>query len=97
MTTRSGLCLPDAGADADVVLVIRPEHARLTANPVPGQSAVQGVVDEATFFGSHVRYGVALASGERINVHAPLAEPLAAVGRSVTAAWDSGMQRVLDL
>ncbi len=96
VTTASGLTFGNDGADGGVVLVIRPEHARLTAKSVPGQSAVVGAVDEATFFGSHVRYGVVLASSERINVHAPLTEPLAAVGETVTVAWDSGMQRVLE-
>ena len=97
VTTASGLRLSCEGADADVVLVIRPEHARLTAKSAPGQPAVTGVVDEATFFGSHVRYGVMLASGERMNVHAPLSGPPALVGQSVAVAWDAAMQRVLSV
>ena len=96
ITTTTGLDFRNEGSDGEVILVIRPEHARLTEKPGAGESSLSGLVDEATFFGSHVRYTVLLASGERINVHAPVTGQLAAQGQKVTVAWPRAVERVIN-
>ena len=96
VTTATELSFRNEGTDGDVILVIRPEHAHLTVKPGADESSVSGLVDEATFFGSHVRYTVLLGSGERINVHAPVTLPVAAQGQQVTVAWPRAVERVID-
>ena len=41
-------------------------------------------------------YTVLLASGERINVHAPVTGQLAAQGQKVTVAWPRAVERVIN-
>ena len=87
ITTQSGLTFDDDGADEAVVLVVRPEHMRLNGEPGPGEGSLPGVIEDVTFFGSHVRYAIKLASEERIRVHRPVNSAALAVGAAVVVSW----------
>jgi ABC-type Fe3+/spermidine/putrescine transport system ATPase subunit len=90
-----GLTFFDAGPEQEIILVMRPEHARLATKPLANESSVAGEIEEMTFFGSHVRYTVKLSSGERLRMHAPVTGDSAAVGDRITVAWPRSAERVL--
>lgn len=64
-----GLSVANQGPDGPVALVVRPEAIRFTSTD--GGHSLEGVVEETGFLGSHIRYIVALPTGERLRVHHP--------------------------
>jgi hypothetical protein len=47
------------------------------------------------FLGTHVKYVLALPSGERIVAHDAADAPRAALGSDMLAGWDSAAQRIV--
>ncbi len=85
VTGPGGIVVASAGLDGPVALVVRPEAIRF-ANGSDGGHILQGAVEEAGFLGSHIRYVVALPSGERIRVHHP-GDATAKPGDKVKIGW----------
>jgi spermidine/putrescine transport system ATP-binding protein len=71
VTLNAGAALSGDGPNGEVLVVIRPENAVILADPTRPLS-LQGHIEEATFFGSHVRYVVQLSSDERMRVQMPI-------------------------
>jgi spermidine/putrescine transport system ATP-binding protein len=91
----AGIVCPAPGPDGAVALVARPESARRMA---PGETAeieLSGVVEEVIFFGAHVRYVLALASGEKLRVQDSSESARAALGERMRVGWSASAQQVI--
>ena len=91
----SGAEFASEGADGAVSVVVRPENLSLGAAG-KGQFNVTGQIEDVTFLGAHVRYVLALASGERLRVHAPIKGTPATSGMEATVMWPDSRMVVLD-
>lgn len=78
-------------ADADAVVLVRPEAARLTE---PGVGMLVGTVDECVFLGSDTRALIRLPSGNRFSVRCAR-ELNPRVGDTVGIAWEPGRATLL--
>jgi iron(III) transport system ATP-binding protein len=79
-------CQPGERVD----LVLRPEHAALTATrPADASNMIPGTVTSLAFQGGHVEYDINLTGGARLRAHAPspvLAQPGQSVWITIDAA-----------
>ncbi len=91
VTGPGGLSVASPGPDGPVALVIRPEAVRFAGN---GGYSLQGIVEEVSFLGSHIRYAVVLPSGERIRVHHPGGDTVKP-GDTVTIGWAAEALKVV--
>ena len=92
-----GVRFENAGADAPVVVVVRPEAMTLGPPPGPEWLSANGEIQDCVFLGSLVRYRVGVEGGTSVVVQASsdsLPDGIR-VGRPVTVAWQRGNQSVL--
>ena len=85
----------DAGPDGPVTLVVRPQSVRLLAPGEGADGAVEGIVEEATFLGEHVRALLRLPGGEALAAHLPVGEARPERGAAVRAGWMREDRRVV--
>jgi len=85
LSLAAGATLPHVGTAGPVVLVLRPEAVQV--EPAGGTGMLAGKVADVTFFGSHVRYGIALGSGEVVQANVPLAAAPMMLGQPVSVSW----------
>jgi ABC-type Fe3+/spermidine/putrescine transport system ATPase subunit len=88
ITTRAGLELEGRGADQRIVIVVRPEAVRLGAAAAAMPRRVEGLVEDATFLGTHVRYQLRLASGETLRAYEAGVTLPVPVGATLQAGWE---------
>jgi spermidine/putrescine transport system ATP-binding protein len=89
---------PETAADAPGMLLLRPEHLRITADDAPnGQARLAIRVLEETFQGSVMRYLVEGPNGVRLSVLTPLEGrlPEGAASRRAWVTWESGRTYLL--
>jgi spermidine/putrescine transport system ATP-binding protein len=90
--TRVDSASPETAAAAPGVLILRPEHLRITADDGPNGHARLAIrVLEETFQGSVMRYLVEGPQGARLSVITPLEGrlPEGATGRQAWVTWES--------
>jgi spermidine/putrescine transport system ATP-binding protein len=90
--TRVDSASPETAAAAPGVLILRPEHLRITADDGPNGHARLAIrVLEETFQGSVMRYLVEGPQGARLSVITPLEGrlPEGAAGRQAWVTWES--------
>jgi hypothetical protein len=75
---------------------VRPEAVRPIGARDAAELTVSGRVAEVVFLGSHLKYVLALASGERMVAHDAAEAPRAALGSEMLVGWDSAAHRVID-
>lgn len=82
----AGAGFTSSGPDGAVTAVVRPENLSFGK---AGKNAVsiKGQIEDVTFFGSHVRYMLALRSGERLRLHVPLSNSAGAPGSDINIWW----------
>ena len=90
----AGAVMARPGGDGPVVVVVRPENVALGAGPA-GSASLGGTLDEATFLGTHLRYAVGLATGEKLRLHVAIGGPAHAPGDAVTVHWRQDRARVI--
>jgi ABC-type Fe3+/spermidine/putrescine transport system ATPase subunit len=78
----------DAGPDGPVALVVRPEVVRILGPGEAADHALEGRIEEVSFLGAHIRYVVALPSGERLRVHRS-GSGAAKVGDRIAIGWSA--------
>ena len=93
VTGPGGLVVTGPGPDGPVALVVRPEAIQFTSEGESDHS-LQGIVEEAGFVGSHIRYVVALPSGERVRVHHP-GDGTVKAGDEVAIGWPAAALKVV--
>jgi len=81
-----GLTATHAGPDGPVALVVRPEAIRMLGQGEAADHKLEGRIEEVSFLGSHLRFVVALASGEKLRVHRP-SHASAKVGDTIAIGW----------
>jgi hypothetical protein len=77
-------------------MIVRPEAVRRIAAPGAAEFWVKGRVEEVVFLGSHVKYVLVLASGERLVAHDAAEAPRAALGSEMLAGWNTSAHRIID-
>ena len=93
--TACGVTLADTGPDGEIALVVRPESLRRLAPAERAEIEAGGRVEEIVFLGAHVRYVLALSSGERLRVQDPVEQPRAALGDAMRVGWSRAAQRII--
>ena len=99
VTLDAGASFASEGADAPVIVVIRPEAVKLSAGgELNADVTFSGVVADAVYLGAYVKYQLRLDDGETITAHNP--EPALRRhlkrGDAVTFGWSHADQRVID-
>ena len=90
-----GIACGHAGPDGPVTLVVRPESVRRLADSDHADVEIAGTVEEVVFLGAHVKYVLALPSGEKLRVQEPVEHARVALGETMRVGWSSLAQRVL--
>jgi spermidine/putrescine transport system ATP-binding protein len=91
----AGIVWPAPGPDGAVALVARPESTRRLAPGEVAEVELSGVVEEVIFFGAHVRYVLALASGEKLRVQDSSGSTRAVIGERMRVGWNASAQQVI--
>ena len=94
----AGVEFADAGGDAPVITVVRPEAVRIGSDAVAADVQLTGELHDTVFLGAYVKYQVRLAGGQLIAVHHPdprLRERLKR-GGPVTIGWSLDDLRVIE-
>ena len=84
----------DDGPDGAVALVVRPESVRRLAGGEHAEIEIAGMVEELVFLGAHVRYVLALPSGEKLRVQDAVEHGRAAIGDTMRVGWNRIAQRM---
>lgn len=95
LTTRAGIVCAAPGPDGPALLVVRPEAVRRLGPQDAAEVMVHGRVEEAVFLGGHVRYTLALATGERLVLHDAIDAGRAEIGAEMRAGWSRSAQRMI--
>jgi len=90
-----GIACGHAGPDGPVTLVVRPESVRRLGDSDHADVEIAGTVEEVVFLGAHVKYVLALPSGEKLRVQEPVEHARVALGETMRVGWSSLAQRVL--
>jgi spermidine/putrescine transport system ATP-binding protein len=92
----AGPTFQDAGPDADVSVVIRPESLALLDDGETTDMTLEGRIADAIYLGSYVKYKVATSDSAHVVVHVG-SEAAATVrmGEPVRIGWSFSKQRVL--
>ncbi len=99
VTLDAGAEFPSPGADAPVIVVVRPEAVKLSAGgDIDADVSFRGVVADAVYLGAYVRYQLRLDDGETITAHNPEPALRRHLGRgdAVTLGWNYADHRVID-
>jgi ABC-type Fe3+/spermidine/putrescine transport system ATPase subunit len=96
LASRAGIACPAPGRDGPALMIVRPEAVRRMAAPGAAKFWVKGRVEEVVFLGSHVKYVLVLASGERLVAHDAAEAPRAALGSEMLAGWNTSAHRIID-
>jgi spermidine/putrescine transport system ATP-binding protein len=91
----AGIVCDAPGPDGAVALVARPESVRRLASGEAAEVEVSGVVEEVIFLGAHVRYVLALASGEKLRVQGSSEAARAVIGERMRVGWSASAQQVI--
>ncbi len=91
----AGIVWPAPGPDGAVALVARPESTRRLAPGEVAEVELSGVVEEVIFFGAHVRYVLALASGRSCACRIPAGSTRAVIGERMRVGWNASAQQVI--
>ncbi len=91
VVTSTGLSIltqaPAAGADAAVVVSIRPESIHLASHPQDVKNCFAGQLTNVMYLGAHVQYVVKLDSGDRLQVLQPKGTELLDLHSPVYVWW----------
>jgi ABC-type Fe3+/spermidine/putrescine transport system ATPase subunit len=90
-----GLACSDEGADGAVALVVRPENVRRLGDAEHAELEIAGTVEEIVFHGAHVRYVLALPSGEKLRVQDAVEHARAVLGDAMRVGWSRIGQRII--
>ena len=93
--TACGISCHAAGPDGVVALIVRPESVRRLPNGERADIEMSGTVEEAVFLGAHVKYVLALSSGEKLRIQDSAEHGRAAIGETMRVGWNKAAQRVL--
>src|SRR5262249_26722085 len=96
VTLGAGACFAADGPDGPVTAMVRPEAIRLGGEAAPGELRLMGQVEDAIFLGTHVKYEILLAGGERMRMHGPADGLRAVPGDSIALFWPLAAQRLID-
>jgi ABC-type Fe3+/spermidine/putrescine transport system ATPase subunit len=83
------------GADGPLLAVARPEALSVLADDALAEVTLAGKVEEVVFLGSHLRYLLALASGERLQAQDRAEAPRRTVGEMLTVGCAAADLRVI--
>ncbi len=92
---RCGAEFASPGPDGPVVAVIRPESVLLSSGG-EGHVKTEGMIEDVTFFGTHVRHVLLLRSGERLQQNSPINGTTAAPGSDGIVSWQFDSMIVLE-
>jgi ABC-type Fe3+/spermidine/putrescine transport system ATPase subunit len=90
-----GIAFQDEGQDGDIALVIRPESVRRLPISEHAEMETAGTIEETVFLGAHIRYVIALPSGEKLRIQDSVGQPRAAIGDTIRVGWSLIAQRVI--
>jgi spermidine/putrescine transport system ATP-binding protein len=93
--TACGIVFAENGPEGEIALVVRPESVRRLAPSEGAEIETTGTVEEILFLGAHVRYVLALSSGEKLRVQDPVEQPRTAVGDAMRVGWNRAAQRII--
>src|SRR5262249_50446560 len=93
--TDCGISFGEEGPDGSVTLVVRPESVRRLDSSEHAEIEATGRVEEAVFLGAHVKYVLALASGEKLRVQDSVEQPRTAIGEQMRVGWSKSAQRII--
>ena len=88
ITTRSGLEFDGAGSDQRIAVVVRPEAVRIGAAAAAMPRRIEGLVEDATFLGTHVRYLLRLSSGEALRAYETGEAMPVPIGTTLQVGWE---------
>ena len=91
-----GASFADAGPDAEVSIVVRPENLTLLGAKQTAEMSIAATVLDAVYLGSHVKYKMAADDGTVLTVHtaADDSDP-AAIGSPKRVGWRLKHQRLV--
>ena len=94
----AGASFSDEGAEAPVLVVVRPEAMRIGAQIPPDGVALEGRVEDIVFLGAYVRCEVTLPGGYQVTAHlsGPAARAAVGVGDSVRLGWSTAEHRIIE-
>jgi len=94
---EAGASIQSAGPDGAVTVVVRPEAMRL-GPATDSAAAIDGVLADAIYLGSFVKYVVKLRGGQRVVLHSGdiAARSAVAIDQPVNVSWSASDQRVLE-
>jgi ABC-type Fe3+/spermidine/putrescine transport system ATPase subunit len=92
---KCGAEFASPGADGPVVAVIRPESVLLSSGS-EGHVKADGMIEDVTFFGTHVRHVLLLRSGERLRQNSPINGTTGAPGSDGKVSWQFDSMIVLE-
>jgi ABC-type Fe3+/spermidine/putrescine transport system ATPase subunit len=92
-----GAAFKDAGPDADVLVVIRPENMELLPPDGTAEIALSGRIRDAIYLGAYVKYKIESSGGTELVVHAA-GDSVAPhqIGAPVRLGWNLSKQRVIE-
>ena len=96
---ENGLQFSDAGADAQVDCIVRPESMTIAAEgeSLPGDidMRLEATVEDVVFLGNQIQFRLQSAAGEKIIISSRNHQKLARTGSSAMIGWKMSDQRVL--
>ena len=102
VTLAEGPIIDVAGPDGDVVVVVRPEHVKITPMSERDQlsgccATLEGQLVDAVFLGPNIRFSVDIGSGTLIDVDCTDVDmrQRTGIGETVTIGWHRNNHRIL--
>jgi ABC-type Fe3+/spermidine/putrescine transport system ATPase subunit len=95
VTAACGFTCAAPGPDGPVTVIVRPEAVQWLGDGATADIALTGTVEEVVFLGNHVKYVLALGSGERLAAQVAPELPRAELGQTMRVGWARAAQRVI--
>ena len=94
----AGASFSGEGADAPVLVVVRPEAMRIGEQIPADGVALEGRVEDIVFLGAYVRCEVTLPGGDFVTAHlsGPAARAQVGIGDSVRLGWSTAEHRIIE-